>query len=291
MDNFRGILLMVAAMAGFAVEDMFIKRAAETLPVGQILLILGFGASTIFSVMALRRGQRLFSRSLLSRPVMLRNGGEVVGTFGLVTAIALTPISSASAILQATPLVVTLGAALFLGEQVGWRRWSAIAVGLAGVLLVIRPGLEGFRPASLFALFGVFGLATRDLATRATPRSVSSLQLSAYGFAMLVPLGAALLIIAAPPQPVSAVNGARLAGAIAMGAVSYYALVEAMRVGDVSVITPFRYSRLLFALIIGTLAFGERPDAMTLIGSAVIIGSGLYTFARERALSSRRKGR
>ncbi|TCP42301.1 DMT family transporter [Rhodovulum marinum] len=291
MDNLRGIALMVAAMAAFALEDMFVKTVAQSLPVGQILLTLGAGGASAFALMALARGQRLWSRALLTRPVLLRNLGEVVGTLGFVYAIALTPLSSASAILQATPLVVTLGAALFMGAEVGWRRWTAIGVGLCGVLLIIRPGLSGFQPASLFAVMGVFGLALRDLATRATPRTVGSLQLSAYGFGMLVPLGVLLLIFGTGPAPVDGAVALRLGAALVMGVAGYYAIVEAMRMGEVAVVTPFRYTRLLFALVIGVLAFGERPDAATLTGAAIIIASGLYTLWRERALSKARAGR
>jgi len=174
MENLRGSILMVLSMAGFALEDMFIKRLAGNLAVGQIIMLLGLGGALVFGALTTAQGRRLWSRDLLSRPVLLRNGGEIVGTFGFVLAIALTPLSSASAILQATPLVVTLGAALFLGEAVGWRRWSAILVGFCGVLLVIRPGFAGFEPASLFAVLSVIGLAIRDLATRAVPRTISS---------------------------------------------------------------------------------------------------------------------
>lgn len=290
MENLRGILLMVAAMACFAVEDVFIKQVAERLPVGQILMILGAGGALAFALMARGRGQRLLSRALLTWPVMLRNLGEVVGTMGFVLALTLTSLSSASAIIQATPLAVTLGASLFLGAQVGWRRWSAIIVGFLGVLLIIRPGLEGFEPASLFAVQGVIGFAIRDLATRVTPRSVGSLQLSAYGFAFLVPLGALMLALSGGSATPTGPEAMRLAGALAAGVVGYYMLVEAMRVGDVAVVAPFRYARLLFALILAITVFGERPDALTLTGAAIIIASGLYTLLRERALSRRRAG-
>ncbi|BAQ69880.1 hypothetical protein NHU_02733 [Rhodovulum sulfidophilum] len=291
MDNMRGIMLMVAAMAAFALEDMFVKKVAATLPIGQILTLLGMGGGIIFALMALRRGQRLWSRALLSRPVLLRNSGEIVGTLCYVTAIALTPLASASAILQATPLAVTLGAALFMGAQVGWRRWTAISVGFAGVLIVVRPGLDGFEPASIFAVVAVFGLALRDLATRATPRNVGSLQLSAYGFFMLVPVGLVMMAFVQGPVAIDRTDALSLLGALVMGVSGYYAIVEAMRVGDVAVVTPFRYTRLIFALVIAMAAFGEHPDTMTLVGAAVIISSGLYTLWRERALSLRRAGR
>ncbi|SHL68463.1 Permease of the drug/metabolite transporter (DMT) superfamily [Roseovarius litoreus] len=284
MENLRGSALMVLAMAGFALEDMFIKRLADDLPVGQILMLLGAGGAVIFGLAALSRGHALLSRDLLSGPVMLRNLGELIGTIGFVTAIALTPLSSASAILQATPLAVTLGAALFLREQVGWRRWSAILVGFAGVLMVIRPGLSGFEPASLFAVQAVFGLAMRDLATRAVPHTVTSMQLSSYGFATIVPAGALLLWLSGGAVSPSAANWRDIAFALLLGVAAYYAIVAAMRVGEVSFVTPFRYTRLIFALVIAVLIFDEQPDALTLMGAAIIIASGLYTLLRERRL-------
>lgn len=288
MDNLRGIALMIASMAGFALEDMFIKSVSAELPVGQILVTLGVGGALAFTALSLRRGHRVWDRALLTPAVLLRNLGELIAALGFVSALALTPISSASAILQATPLAVTLGAALFLGAQVGWRRWSAISVGLLGVLLIIRPGLEGFQPTSLLAVMGVIGLAIRDLAVRRIPRAVSSLVLSVFGFATLIPAGLLLLTLNGPPVAVSQSAALQLTGALVMGILGYYAIVEATRVGEVAVVTPFRYARLLFALIIGMLVFGERPDQWTLAGAALIIASGLYTFARERALSSRR---
>tara|TARA_R110002073_G_scaffold171701_1_gene328798 strand:+ start:181 stop:993 length:813 start_codon:yes stop_codon:yes gene_type:complete len=187
MDNLRGALIMVLAMLGFAIEDSFIKLLAEDMPVGQIMGLLGIGAAAIFAVLVRAQDQALFPRAALSGPVLLRNAGELFGTLGFILAIALIPLSTASAILQATPLVVTLGAALFLGDPVGWRRWTAILVGFAGVLLVIRPGLEGFDVLSLFALQGVIGLAIRDLATRRVPATTSSMQLSFLAFLTLIP--------------------------------------------------------------------------------------------------------
>ena len=286
-ENRAGIVLMIAAMAGFALEDMFVKLAARDMPVGQILTTMGAVGAPVFALIARLQGARLLTPALWSRPVLLRNGGELVGTFGYISAVALTPLATASAILQALPLVVTMGAALFLGAQVGWRRWSAILAGFLGVLIVIRPGAGDFQPASLFAVLGVAGLAVRDLATRAVPRETSSMVLSAYGFAMTVPLGLAMLALGPAPVAVGAQGALWLAGALAMGLGGYWAIVEAMRLGEIAVVTPFRYSRLLFALILGVLVFGERPDRWTLAGAALIIASGLYTFTRERALSRR----
>ncbi|MFV0515633.1 MAG: DMT family transporter [Jhaorihella sp.] len=285
MDNLRGAALMTLAMLGFAFEDMFIKLMAGAMPTWQIIGALGIGGAVVFSAILVARRQRLPGRAWLAGPILLRNAGELVGTCGFVTAIALTPISSASAILQATPLAVTLGAALFLAEPVGWRRWSAILAGFFGVLLVIRPGMQGFDALSLFAVLGVAGLALRDLVTRRVPRDVSSFQLSFMAFLTLIPAAWVLSLFSTAPFVVpDARQWAMLAGAVGLGTLAYYAIVAAMRVGEVSFVTPFRYSRMIFALIVGMAVFGERPDLPMLVGSAIIVGSGIYTVWRERKL-------
>ncbi len=289
MENLRGIILMVASMAGFALADMFIKGVTTSVPVGLVLLVLGVGGTLGFSALALASGERPIGRDLFSPLIMLRNLGEMLGTFGFVTAIALTPLASASAIIQAMPLAITLGAALFMREPVGWRRWSAIFIGFAGVLMVIRPGLSGFQPASLFAVLAVVGLSLRDLATRAAPGGISPLRLSVYGFITLIPSSLVLLAFDPVTQPPSPGQWGALLAALALDGAGYYALTLAMRMGDVSVITPFRYARILFAIAIGMVVFAERPDAWTIAGSVVIIGSGLYTFMREHMRRSAAK--
>jgi len=289
-ENLIGILLMVASMAAFAFEDMFIKQLSHGMGTGEILLILGSGGFAIFAMLAARSGQQVITRDLLMPVVMLRNFMEMMGTLGYVLAVVLTPLSSASAILQATPLAVTLGAALFLRHAVGWRRWLAIAIGFMGVLIVIRPGLEGFRPASLFAVMGVVGLSTRDLATRAMPAKISSMVLSAYGFGAIVPVALVLMLIEAAPVIPDTNQIWLLAGALVFGPLGYYAIVAAMRIGEVSVVTPFRYIRLVFAMIIGVMVFGEVLDFWTVFGASIIIGSGLFTLYRERAAAKARRG-
>ncbi|MBL8562267.1 MAG: DMT family transporter [Gemmobacter sp.] len=280
--NLRGILLMVAAMSGFAIEDMFVKWAAADLPTGQILLMLGLLGTPVFALMARAEGQRLLSRDVFHPAVLLRNFGEMAGTFGFITALALTPLTTATAIFQASPLVVTMGAALFLGETVGWRRWTAIAVGFVGVMIIIRPGLDGFQLASLWSILAVIGLSMRDVATRRIPRRIGTTPLAAWGFIALAVLGAMMLAVTGGAQPLNLAQSGYIAGALTFGVAAYWAVTQAMRVGEVSVITPFRYTRLVAALIIGMTIFGERPDLLTLLGAALIIGSGLYTFARER---------
>lgn len=280
-DNLRGALFMALAMLGFAFEDVFYKTAVTTLPAGQVSLMVGLIGMGVFGCMALLRDEALFDPVMLSPPMLIRSSLEIGGRLFYALAIALTPLSLTSAILQATPLVVVAGAALFLRESVGWRRWCAILVGFVGVLIILRPGFEGFSALSLLAVLGMAGFAGRDLATRVAPKSLSNRQLGLMGFAMLAASGAILMAIqghAVLPDAQSLL----WVGCDALFAVlGYHALTTAMRVGDVSFISPFRYTRLIFALILARVVFGESPDRWMLIGAALIVASGLYTLFRQ----------
>jgi drug/metabolite transporter (DMT)-like permease len=283
-DNLRGSLLMVAAMVCFAFEDVLIKQLSGAWPMGQVLVLVGLGGGAVFSLIARMYRKPILFHALLTRPLLLRNLCEAAGSTAFVAALVLGTLSGASAILQAAPLVVTLGAALFLGESVGWRRWSAIAIGLLGVLLIIQPGLSGFSPASLLALLAVLLLSARDLASRAVPPEVSSVQLAAWGFLALVPGGLlTMLLMGMAPVLPAAADAARLAAVLAIGCVGYYAMVAATRLGEISAVIPFRYTRLVFALFLAHWLFGERPNALMLTGSALVVATGLFTIWRSAA--------
>jgi drug/metabolite transporter (DMT)-like permease len=273
---------MVAAMAGFAVEDMFLKAAAQIMPAGQVILIVGLVGVAVFGAMARHHGEPLLPRAFLHPALIVRTGFEIAGRVFYSLALALTPLSTTSAILQATPLVVVAFAALFMGERVGWRRWSAIVVGFAGVLVILRPGLEGFSALSLLAVAGMLGFAGRDLATRAAPRVLSNRQLGIAGFAVLAFAGMVLLTWSGGAVMPDAQGAALVAGTALFAIMAYHALTGAMRTGEVSFVTPFRYTRLVFAMILAVAIFGERPDAATLAGSALIVAAGVYTLLRSR---------
>ena len=285
-DNLRGILLMVASMALFAMEDMFIKLAVAGIPTGEIILISGLFGVPIFAALAWRSGKSVWVRAVWRPAVVVRNLGEMVGSIAYVTALATVPLPTVSAVLQAMPLVVTMGAALFLREQVGWRRWSAIAVGFAGMLLVIRPGLDGFHPAALWVLITVAGLAVRDLASRAVPAEFSSTQVSGWGAMAIALLGGLMMAGSGAAELPDGAQAMQLILMGVFGSAGYWAITAATRTGEVAVVSPFRYARLLFAIMIGWLVFSEPADALTLCGAALIIGSGLYSFARERKRKS-----
>lgn len=278
--NLRGAAFMTAAMAGFAVEDMFLKAAARIMPTGQVILIVGICGMVVFGLMAAQKGEAPVPRAFLHPALLIRSLFEVVGRLFYSLAIALTPLSTTSAILQATPLLVVAAAAILFRERVGWRRWSAVAVGFVGVLVILRPGLEGFSALSLLAVAGLIGFAGRDLATRAAPRVLSNRQLGVAGFAMLA-LAGAIVLAATGGATWPGLRGlGLLAGTSVFAILAYHALTSAMRTGEVSFVTPFRYTRLVFAMVLAVAIFGERPDAMTLLGSALIVGSGIYALAR-----------
>lgn len=278
-DNQRGALFMTASMAGFAVEDVFVKAAAQTLPLGQVLLTIGLLGMVTFAAMAARMGEALVPPAFLSPPMLIRSAFEVTGRLFYGLAITLTALSTTSAILQATPLVVVAGAALVFGERVGWQRWLAVAVGFVGVLVILRPAGD-FSVLSLLAVVGLLGFAGRDLATRAAPKGLSNRQLGALGFAMLACAGAILQAINGGAVVPDAMGLAYLAGGTVFGMLGYHALTYAMRTGDVSSVTPFRYTRLIFAMILAIALFGERPDAATWAGAALIVGSGVFALTR-----------
>lgn len=285
MNNVHGILIVIGAMAAFAVEDTFIKMMSAHISTGQILLLLGIFCAAAFAAITVAAGHSLLQKSAWQPIPLIRAGTEAFAAFTFVTALSRVDLSIVAAVFQATPLAITMGAALFLGEQVGWRRWSSICVGFAGVLLIIRPGLEGFTPDMLFVVGTVFLIALRDLVTRLVPPDVPTTLVAAQAYLSLIFAGAVLIILT--PQTYAPIDGDLnlwMLGAVIFGIIGYYGIVTAMRMGDASAITPFRYTRLLFSILLGVTIFGERPDLITLCGATLIIASGLYMFMRERRL-------
>jgi len=272
--NLRGSLFMTAAMAAFAVEDTLLKSASASLPPGEVLMIFGALGLALFAVLTLGAGEALLPPALWSRTMALRSVAEVTGRLFFMLALALTPVSTTSAVLQAAPLIVIAGAALLFGERVGWRRWLAVAAGLVGVLMILRPG-EGFGWLSLLAVIATLGFSGRDLATRAAPPALSWRQLGVAGFAMLIVAGLVALPFGAAPVWPAALPAGLIALAAVAGVAAYSALTLAMRSGEVAAVTPFRYTRLVFAMIAGVMVFGERPDGWTIAGSVVVVLAGI----------------
>jgi len=285
--NVLGSLWMIAAMAAFALEDAFVKQAARDLPVSEVLILFGLGGTIAFWGLAGVRREPVFQSDVLATVMKVRFCFELVGRLFYILALALTPLSSTTAILQATPIFVVLGAALLFGETVGWRRWTAIFVGLIGVLIVLRPTGDSFTLLSLLAVVGTLGFSGRDLASRAAPAPLSTSVLGFYGFVTIVIAGVIFAFweqaeMVFPPLHTLAA----LAAAVAFGVIAYSALMKAMRTGEVATVTPFRYTRLLFGVLLGVLWFDESVDIQMLVGCGVIVGSGLFILWRGKKRQS-----
>lgn len=275
-------MFMVIAMAAFTFNDTLSKLAAQTINPGQLMLVRGLFATTLISTLAWQQGALKGARRYWHRMVLLRLVGEVGGTVSFLAALPHLPLANISAVLQALPLAVTMGAALFLGEGVGWRRWLAIAVGFGGVLVIVRPGFEGFNAFSVLALVSVAFCAMRDLATRKIPGHVPSLFVSTVTTIIITITGALTIVPFGGWTPMSHNLVLFLAGAAILVLFGYQFVIMAMREGEISFIAPFRYTSLLWAIMLSIFVFSDIPDLAMICGAAVIVASGLYTLYRER---------
>ena len=279
----RGILATCLAMIGFIGTDSCIKLASQDLPVSQMIALRGIAILLILTAMAFATGAHKRLPTFKDRAVWLRAAGECISTLLYYKAIIQIPIANANAVLQTIPLAIVAVAALFFGEKVGWRRWAVIIIGFMGVLLIIQPGGEGFRPASLWAVAAVAFFVVRDMATRRIDNRLPTISINLVTSAAVMTMGFVLA-----PFDDWVMPDAHSLGLLAMSAcfltMGYLAVTVAMRSGDVSVTSPFRYSIVLWALLIDAVVFGNRPDLLMLIGITIIVGSGIYMILRERQI-------
>lgn len=275
---------MAVAMATFTVNDSFMKAVTQVLPLSQAIVIRGMMTLTALLILARVMGIRTLTIPTTDRRLLgWRTLAELGATLTFLLALRQMPLANLSAILQSLPLAVTLGAAIALKEPVGWRRMTAIAVGFGGVMLIVRPGTEGFNIWSVLALISVAFVVVRDLTTRQFSHGLPSVTIAIYTSIAVTIMGLGGLAIedwvAVKPHVF-----AMLAGASAMLIMGYLFIVMAMRVGDVAIVAPFRYSALIWAILLGWLAFGDVPVGLTLLGAAIVVVTGLYTYLREYQL-------
>lgn len=293
-DNLTGALFMIAAMAAFAVEDALFKSVASSFPPGRATVLFGLTGLLIFVLWSLVAREPVLVREMVRPRLLVRSGFEIGGRLFFALALAFAPLATTSAILQATPLVVIAGASLLTGTRVSPSRWAAVGLGFAGVLLVIRPTPAEFDATALFAVAGTVGFAGRDLATRMSPPTVTARQLGILGFLVVTAAGAILsLWDHAPLRWPTGPEALRLGLAGMVGVLAYQSLTRAMRTGDVAVVTPFRYTRLIFALAFAVVLFGETLDGWSLAGMALIVGTGVFALlpGRGNAPVERRRAR
>lgn len=279
---------MAVSMAGFTMNDAISKFVGESLTMAQIMFIRGGFATLLVGAIAWHRGALKLPAGALDLMVVLRVGGEVLATLLFLTALRHLPLANVSAILQALPLGVTMGAALFFSEPVGWRRWLAIGAGFSGVMIIVRPGLDGFNAYSLYVLGCVFFCVVRDLATRRVNAEIPSLFITTATAGAVTVMGGALIVPSGGWHPVGVNDALLLLAAAVLVVIGYQFIIMAMRIGDISYIAPFRYTALLWAILLGYLVFGNVPDTAMTIGALVVIASGLYTLYREQVVGRTR---
>jgi len=280
--NIRGALFMAGSMAAFTINDAFMKSLSGELHLVQAIFVRSIGVIALLALLAWSQNalRRRIGRADL-RLIGLRSAAEICAIYLFMTALFNMPLANAAAILQALPLTVTLAGALFLGESVGWRRIGAILIGFIGVLLIVQPGGEGFTIYSLYALAAVGFVTIRDLAARQLSAEIPSLMVALLtAITICAAFGLASLTIEWQPFRPAAWGNLIGAGVFVLG--GYVFSVAAMRVGEIGMVSQFRYTALLVALILGLVVFGEWPDALTLLGALIVVATGLFTLWRER---------
>jgi len=281
-DNVFGAILMAVSMLSFISNDALMKFLFQTISVEQGIFMRGLVSVPLLALIAYLR-KSLFVRIDWRnwRVILTRAFAELAATMAFLTALSNMPLANITAILQALPLTVAMFAAIFFGEQVGWRRWSAILAGFIGVLIIIRPGGDGFNEYAVLAIVAVACVTVRDAITRRLDRSVPSLFVAFISAIPIFIYGG----VATATTGWTIVSGA-IIGIVVVAAIAitcgYLFAVMAMRNGEISFVAPFRYTGMIWAILFGFLLFGDLPDAATILGTMIVIGMGVYAFHRER---------
>ena len=281
----KGAALMTACVSAYVINDAFMKLLFSEIALFQAVFLRSI--ITVPPILIMVWITKVAIRNLSKqdkRLILVRVGAEIFTTITFLTALKHMPLANVTAILQALPLAITMAAALFLAEPVGWRRWSAILVGFVGVLIVVRPGLEGFNIYSLSAFMAIIFLTVREIATRKLKTEVPTITVvlsTAVGSALF----AGIMMIGSEWDTVSAVSWLLILGAAVAILIATLLSVMAMRIGDIGFVSPFRYTSMLGAIGLGILMFGDWPDQPTLVGTVIIVSTGIYTFHREQKVS------
>ena len=286
-NNAKGIVLMLFSMAAFALGDTFVKTSGSFLSPAQIMFFLISGGLILFALIAVAKGENLKEPRAFAPVLLLRYCTEMIGLLGMIMALTAVPLSIVGAVTQASPILVAVGAAIFLRETVSWRRWSSIAIGFCGVVLVIQPWGESLDYAVLWAVVALVGFSVRDLVTRLTPPDIASASLATFTMIAALPFTAVWVLFTGEEFFPAEMNWVIVGCMVILGSVGYLLLITSLRLGELSAIMPFRYSRIVFLLIFGVLFFGESPSLSMLLGSALVIVSGIYLMWREHVVKQR----
>ena len=284
-SNMKGATLMTACVSAYVINDAFMKLLFSEIALFQAVFLRSI--ITVPPILIMVWITKVAIRNLSKqdkRLILVRVGAEIFITITFLTALKHMPLANVTAILQALPLAITMAAALLLAEPVGWRRWSAILVGFVGVLIVVRPGLEGFNIYSLSAFMAIIFLTVREISTRKLKSEVPTITV-VLSTAVGSTLFAGIMMIGSEWDTVSAVSWLLILGAAVAILIATLLSVMAMRIGDIGFVSPFRYTSMLGAIGLGILIFGDWPDQPTLVGTVIIVSTGIYTFHREQKVS------
>ena len=279
-ENFRGAIIMMVCMSAFVLNDAFVRLAGDSLPLAQILFIRGLITTVVLLAIAIYGG--LFSSTVSKKDkwcIFFRSLAEALTTYFLLTAVLNMPFANVTAILQILPMTVTLAAAFVFKEKVGITRITLILIGFFGVLLIINPLVDGFNLYAIYALVAVFLITIRDLITRKISSTVPAI-LPTVSASFGVLLFSVILLINTPLQPLNTQNTLFILSAAFFIIFGYYTAVLVMRGGEISFISPFRYSAILFALILGLIFFDEKPDKTAFLGIVIVMLAGIFLMSR-----------
>jgi len=283
----RSIALMVTASGLLTLNDAIVKWLAQSYPVGQVMTLRGvFVIAIVFSWAAAhhRTSQLRVSNWRLQ---LTRGALMSISTFLFVTALALMPIADAIAVAFVGPVIATALAALLLHEPVGWRRWSAIAVGFAGVVIMLRRTPDLVRVVAIVPLLAALAGAFRDVVTRKMGTGGES-TLAIMLISTSVVTLAGLFTIPLGWSPLRIADLALFIGSALLVGSAQALMIESFRLGAIGLVGPFKYTSLVWAILLGLLVWGDLPDAWTWAGSTLVVGSGLYIWRREHALAKSR---
>jgi len=288
-NNMKGAALMTGCVSAYVINDAFMKLLFSEIALFQAIFLRSIITVPLVLVLVWITKVAISNLSKQDkRFILLRVVAEIFTTIAFLTALKHMPLANVTAILQALPLAITMAAALFLSEPVGWRRWTAILVGFVGVLIVVRPGLEGFNTYSLSALMAVIFITVREISTRKLTSEVPTITVvlsTAVGSALF----AGIMMIGSEVDTVSALSWLLILGAAVAISIATLLSVMAMRIGEIGFVSPFRYTSMLGAIGLGILLFGDWPDQPTLVGTLIIVSTGIYTFHREKTIGRKTK--
>ena len=279
--NARAIILMLGAMLVFTCVDAAVKVASVEASTGQLLLVTSLGSLAVFLPFMIRSGEAVFSAQVFDRAILIRSVGELLAWIGLTESLRVAGLGTVTAVMQAQPLAVVLGAALFLREAVGWRRWLAIGIGFLGVLIILGPGASGFGTGLLWTIPAIIGLTMRDLASRVLPKGISTNFAVAWAMVLIAAYAVFLLWREGGWDPFPAATWGWLGLLIVLVSLGMALITVAMRLGEASVVAPLRYTRIVFGLGLAFVFFGEVPGPSVWLGAGLIVAAGLYSYWRE----------